>query len=313
VSADHAAILAAFREVLESGTFVNGPHLETFEHELAEYVGADHAVGVSSGTDALALILRSVIGPGDEVILPALTFIATAEAVVHAGGVPVFCDVDSESWVITSETVAPHLSGRTAAIVPVHLFGNPAPMEDFADYGLPVIEDACQAIGSTYLGARCGTLGTAAAFSFYPSKTLAGVGDGGAITTNDSGLAERVRLLRHHGSHDGRRHEVIGGTHRLDELQAAALRIRLAALPARVKEQQEEAERFATRGHQLQRTTFGGESSWHRIVTCADPRGTGRTYYDPPCHQQPSMRPYWRGELPNAERFGRTNVCVKPE
>jgi dTDP-4-amino-4,6-dideoxygalactose transaminase len=311
---DHPAILAGWREVLESGTFVNGQQLETFEHELAGYLGVRHAIGVSSGTDALTLILRSVIRPGDEVIVPALTFIATAEAVVHAGGVPVFCDVDPDSWVLTAETVHPQLTGKAAAILPVHLFGNPAPMGDLVDrFGIPVVEDACQAIGSTYRGAKCGSLGDAAAFSFYPSKTLAGLGDGGAVTTNDDTIAETVRLLRHHGSRDGRRHELVGGTHRLDELQAAALRIRLASLPERLATQRDRATVASSRGIELQRTTFGGESSWHRIVTCDEPRGRGRFYYDPPCHQQPSMAPYWRCDLPNAERFGRTNVCVSPE
>jgi len=307
------AILAAWREVLDSGTYVLGRQLEAFEAEFASYIGVKHCVGVSSGTDALTLILRSAIKPGDEVLIPALTFVGTAEAVIHAGGVPVFCDVDPETWCITGETVRAQLTGKSAAIVPVHLFGNPAPMYEFEGYGLPVFEDACQAVGSSYSGAMCGALGAAAAFSFYPSKNLAGVGDGGAVTTDDDDLARRVRLSRHHGSADGEIHELIGGTHRLDELQAAVLRIRLASLPERIAAQRVEAGLLEARGHRLQQVTLGGESSWHRFVTCeGDRSGRGRSYYTTPMHLQPSMCAYARCELPNAERFARRNECLSP-
>jgi dTDP-3-amino-3,4,6-trideoxy-alpha-D-glucose transaminase len=310
-SDDRQAILAAWREVLDSGTFVLGPQLGRFEHELAAYIGVDHAIGVSSGTDALALILRATIEPGDEVLVPALSFIATAEAVLHAGGIPVFCDVDPDTWCMTAATAAPHFTEETGAVLPVHLFGNPAPIWELETLGVPVIEDACQAIGSTFHGTMCGALGRAAAFSFYPSKTLAACGDAGAVTTDDADLAERVRRLRHHGSDDGRLHQEVGGTHRLDELQAAVLRVRLAALPQRIADQRVQADQLRTAGHKLQRETFRGESSWHRFVTCeSDRSGGGRRYYQPPLHQQPSMRPYWRGELPNAERFARRNECV---
>lgn len=313
---DRMAILAAWREVLDSGTFVLGEQLAAFESEFASYIGVKHCIGVSSGTDALTLILRATIKPGDEVVVPALTFIATAEAVIHAGGVPVFCDVDRDTWCMTAETAYRQVTGKTAAILPVHLFGNPAPMAEFLPYveqGIPVIEDACQAAGSSYEGTMCGALGDAAAFSFYPSKNLAGVGDGGAVTTDDDEIAHRVRLFRHHGSADGQVHEQIGGTHRLDELQAAALRVRLAGLPERIATQRVQAELLKARGHQLQRETTGGTSSWHRFVTCeGDRQGGGRRYYEPPLHMQPSMRPYWRCELPNAERFARRNECVSP-
>ena len=306
-------ILSAWGEVLHSGCFVLGPQLEAFEEEFAAYLGVKHCIGVSSGTDALTLILRATIRPGDEVLVPALSFIASAEAVIHAGGIPVFTDVDSDTWCMTGETIEPHLTGRSAAVLPVHLFGNPAPINDFDDLELPVIEDACQAVGSRYLGAMCGALGEAAAFSFYPSKNLAGCGDGGAIVTDSPHVADRVRLLRHHGSSDGRTHFEVGGTHRLDELQAAALRIRLRALPDRLAVQREQARALQAEGHVLQAETGGGDSSWHLHVTCEGTDRRGRRYYDPPLHQQPAMKPYWRCDLPNAEQFARTNVCLSPE
>jgi dTDP-3-amino-3,4,6-trideoxy-alpha-D-glucose transaminase len=310
-------ILNIWADIFDRGAFVLGDQGEAFECELASYVAAEHAIGVSSGTDALALILKAIGITGREVLVPALSFIATAEAVIHAGGTPVFTDVDPLTWTMTPETVEPHLSERTAAIVPVHLFGNPAPVFDLYGMsylragGIPIIEDACQALGSTLEGMKCGDLATAAAFSFYPSKTLPGCGDGGAITTDDTELAERVRLLRHHGSEDGRLHTEVGGTHRLDELQAAALRIRLETLDERVATQQAEAADLAD--FDLQKETVGGRSSWHRHVALFDDAATapgGRRFYDPPLHLQPSMRPYYRHPLPVAEDFARRNVCL---
>jgi len=311
-TSEEQRILDVWAEVLQSGQLVLGPQLEAFEREFATYIGVKHCVGVSSGTDALSLILRATIQPGDEVIVPALTFIATAEAVIHAGGVPVFCDVDPDSWCVTPETVEPHLTGRSAALLAVDLFGNPAPFNDLARFGLPIVEDACQAAGSSYKGAMCGSLGNAGAFSFYPSKNLAGCGDGGAVTTDDDEIARRVRLLRHHGSADGREHFEIGGTHRLDELQAAALRVRLPRLDDRIALQREQARALMAEGHVLQAETGGGESSWHLHVTCEAVSGPGRRYYEIPLHQQPSLQRYWRCDLPNAEHFGRTNVCLSP-
>jgi dTDP-4-amino-4,6-dideoxygalactose transaminase len=215
---------------------------------------------------------------------------------------------------MTAETARPHLNWGTKAIIAVDLFGNPAPYNDLYRLGLPVIEDACQAVGSTYMTKMCGAFGAAAAFSFYPSKNLAGCGDGGAVTTDDDEIARRVRLLRHHGSEDGRCHQEIGGTHRLDELQAAALRVRLPSLPDRIAVQREQARALMAEGHVLQAETGGAESSWHRHVTCeGDRQRGGRRYYETPLHQQPSMHRYWRCELPNAERFARTNVCLSPE
>ena len=305
-----AELEAAFVSVLDRAAYTMGPELSAFEGEFADLCGCEYAVGVSSGTDAVKLaLLGAGVEPGDEVIVPVNTFIATAEAVIHAGGVPVFTDVDIDTWCMTADAARPHLTWDTKAIVAVDLFGNPAPYNDLYRLGLPVIEDACQAAGATYMTKMCGAFGNAAAFSFYPSKTLAACGDGGAVTTDDDEIARRVRLLRHHGSADGTVHHEVGGTHRLDELQAAALRLRLHDLDATVQDQRREAWQLREAGHRLQIETAGGESSWHRHVTC-ELGATGRRYYDPPLHLQPSMRPYWRCPLPVAERFARRNVCL---
>lgn len=308
-------ILDAWADILDNDAYVLGHQGEAFERELADYVDADHAIGVSSGTDALALILKAIGVADREVLVPALSFIATAEAVVHAGGIPVFADVDPETWNLTAATVEPHLGAHTAAVVAVHLFGNPVDVTALRCVAgqTPIVEDACQAIGATLGFGRCGALGDAAAFSFYPSKTLPGCGDGGAVTTDDFELAEQIRRLRHHGSVDGSLHLEVGGTHRLDELQAAALRIRLETLDDRVAEQRKRADELSH--FDLQHETLGARSAWHRHVALLDDADTapaGRRFYDPPLHLQPSMYSYYRQPLPVAEDFARRNVCLSP-
>lgn len=296
-------VLAAWARVLESGRFVLGSELEAFERELAAYIGVDHAVGVSSGTDALTIALETLEVRGGEVIVPALTFIATAEAVIHAGATPVFADVDRDTWCLSPETVAPHFGPLTKAIVPVHLFGNPAPVDELRRFAVPMLEDACQAVGATVDGYRCGSLGDIAAVSFYPSKLLAGFGDGGAILTNHGQLAARARLLRSHGSVDNEHHRHVGRTARLDELQAAGLRIRLRNLQARLEQHQD-------RGTGDQWMIDGAESACHQTVYLGE--GEGRHLYPVPCHLQPAMRDFYRGPLPNAERFSRANHAESP-
>jgi dTDP-4-amino-4,6-dideoxygalactose transaminase len=286
-------ILAAWERVYDSGRFVNGPELEAFEAELADYVGVEYAIGVSSGTAALELILKAC-GIRGEVLVPALTFVGTAEAVVNAGATPVFTDVDPETWTMTVETAEPHVTAKTEAIIPVHLFGNPAPVRTPWSEVIdgPIIEDACQAIGSTYRGKMCGSLGHAAAFSFYPTKNLPACGDAGAVTTNSSFLAGEIRALRHHEA-------VGGGTHRMDELQAAVLRIRLRGLPAR----------FQRGGYTQQKPTPHSEPLWHKNVSLG-PRARAHDaprYYDPPLHKDERMEQFWRCDLPFAERFAREN------
>jgi dTDP-3-amino-3,4,6-trideoxy-alpha-D-glucose transaminase len=228
-------LLGAVRAVAEESAFTLGRHVEAFEDEFAAYCEADSAVGVGSGTDALALALRALgVGPGDEVIVPATTFIATAEAVSAFGARPRLVDVDPASGLLTAAAVEGALGPRVRCVIPVHLYGATVDMEPILDVaraaGIAVIEDACQAHGARYRGRRVGTLGDAGCFSFYPAKNLGAWGDGGAVVTDRPELADRVRLLRSHGERPRYRHRVVGTTARLDGLQAAVLRIKLRRL-----------------------------------------------------------------------------------
>jgi dTDP-4-amino-4,6-dideoxygalactose transaminase len=230
-----AELEEASRRVIASGRFVLGQEVEAFEYEFAAYCGAEHCIGVGSGLDALHLVLRGLeIGTGDEVIVPAQTFIATWLAVSYAGAVPIPVDVDPGTANMAPELVEAAITPRTRALIPVHLFGKPADMHAIAAIAqrrnLAVIEDAAQAHGATYHGKRAGSLGDAAAFSFYPSKNLGAFGDGGAVLCNDSTLAKRVRSLRNYGSTSKYHHELPGYNSRLDEWQAAVLRIKLRHL-----------------------------------------------------------------------------------
>jgi len=231
------AVEAAVRRVLASGRYILGPEVQALEAELARYCGAAHGIGVASGTDALRLALEAAgVGPGDEVILPAFTFVATAEVVTQLGGVPVFADVEPGRLTIDPADVARRLTVHTKAVIPVHLYGRPADMAALADlaarHGFALIEDAAQAIGAEYRGRRAGVLGDIACFSFFPTKNLGAYGDGGFVTTNDDALADCVRLLRHHGQRERYLHEAVGWCSRLDEIQAAALRVKLERLDA---------------------------------------------------------------------------------
>jgi dTDP-4-amino-4,6-dideoxygalactose transaminase len=227
----------AVQRVLASGHFILGSELEAFEHEFAAYCGSRHCIGTGNGLDALTLTLIAAgIGPGDEVIVPGQTFIATWLAVSHAGAQPVAVDIDLASCNIDARLIEAAITARTRAIIPVHLYGRPADMRAIAEiaqrHGLFVLEDAAQAHGAALHGRRAGNLGDAAAFSFYPGKNLGALGDGGAITTNDDALAERLRRLRNYGSSRKYQHEEIGFNSRLDELQAALLRVKLPHLDA---------------------------------------------------------------------------------
>jgi dTDP-3-amino-3,4,6-trideoxy-alpha-D-glucose transaminase len=227
-----AELDAACRRVLDGGWYVLGPEVEAFEREYAEYCGTRHCVSVGNGLDALCLLLRAVgIGPGDEVIVPGHTFIATWLAVSAAGATPVAVDVDDATANLDPARLESAVTPRTAAVIPVHLYGQPAAMDAVTAvarrHGLKVFEDAAQAHGARYRDKKAGSLGDAAAFSFYPTKNLGALGDGGAVTTDDADLAERVRLLRNYGSRVKYRHEEPGVNSRLDELQAALLRVKL--------------------------------------------------------------------------------------
>src|SRR3954452_7027036 len=226
-----ARLDAAIAAVLDEQRYILGPNVAAFEEEFAGYCGARHAVGVANGTDALVLALRALgAGPGDEVVVPSFTFYASAEAIPHTGARPVFCHVDPDTFCVTAETVKAALTPRTKAIVPVHLFGNVAPVTELRELGLPVLEDSAQAVGATLDGVKAGALGDAATFSFYPAKNLPCLGDGGAIVTDDDGLAEMARRLRFHGSTDKTTFTEVGYNSRLDEMQAAALRVLLPEL-----------------------------------------------------------------------------------
>jgi dTDP-4-amino-4,6-dideoxygalactose transaminase len=226
---------AAIRRVIERSTFILGPEAAQFEQAFAQYVGAKRAVGVASGTAALQLALLACgIGQGDEVITTAFTFVATAETVSHTGAKPVFVDIDPRTYNLEPNRVEAALTPRTRAIVPVHLYGQPAEMEALLDiarrHDLWLIEDAAQAHGAAYQGRRCGSIGHLACFSFYPAKNLGAYGDGGAVTGNDEDLLGKVRKLRDHGRTNKYQHDELGYGERLDALQAAVLGVKLACL-----------------------------------------------------------------------------------
>lgn len=221
--------------VLDSGWYIMGNEVSSFEHEFAAYCNTKYCIGVSNGLDALHIVLKAWgIGPGDEVIVPANTFIATWLAVSYCGATPVPVEPDINTYNINPVLIEKAVTPRTKAIIPVHLYGNPADMDEInkiaVKYGLHVLEDAAQAHGAFYKGKRCGSLGEAAAFSFYPGKNLGALGDGGAITTNDEALAEKIKKLRNYGSATKYNHELKGFNARLDEIQAAVLRVKLNCL-----------------------------------------------------------------------------------
>jgi len=224
-------------DVIDRAAYTLGPELQRFESHMAQLAGTDNAIGVSSGTDAVKLALLSAgVRAGDEVIVPANTFIATAEGVSHIGATPVFVDCDPDTALIDVEKIPAAITDRTTAIVPVHLYGQPADMDELlaiaSARGLIVIEDACQAHGARYKDRAAGSLGHAAAFSFYPGKNLGALGDGGAVTTSDPEIDAKVRLYRHHGQEGKNIHSVIGYTDRLHNLQAALLDVKIEYLPA---------------------------------------------------------------------------------
>ncbi|MFB3817525.1 MAG: DegT/DnrJ/EryC1/StrS family aminotransferase [Candidatus Methylomirabilales bacterium] len=230
-----AEMLSAIDTVLHGGQYILGEELEAFESDFAGYCRVRHCVGVASGTEALHLVLRALgIGPGDEVITAANTFVATAFAMSYVGATPVFVDVEPRHFTLDAEAVAAAITPRTKAIIPVHLFGQPADMDPILAaarrWGLKVIEDACQAHGAEYAGRRVGALGDAACFSFYPAKNLGAYGDGGAVVTQDARLAERLRHLRNYAQPAKYVHTEVGFNSRLDTLQAAVLRVKLRYL-----------------------------------------------------------------------------------
>ena len=317
----------AISGVVESGAFILGPSVEAFEAEYAAAVGGPHAVGVANGTEAITIALRALgVGPGDEVVVPSFTYFASAEAIPAVGAVPVFCDVDPQTFVSTPEQVKAAMTPRTKAVVAVHLFGNLAPVREIEALGVPVVEDAAQAAGSAGPDGRPGALGTIATHSFYPSKNLGAFGDGGAITTSDAALAERVRMLRFHGSRDKVVYQEAGYNSRLDEIQAAVLRVMLPELEGWAARRLAAGERYrsALEGAVgLPEPLPGTDPAWHLyVIRTEDPdalaaglAGRGieaRGYYRTPVHLQPAME-CWHGasaSLPGTDEAARTHLAI---
>jgi len=320
------ALEERIRAVLDRGVYILGEEVAAFERELAEYLGVRHVVGVGNGTDALTLALRALgVGPGDDVVVPSFTFFASAEAIPPTGARPVFCDIDLETFCITAETVRAALTPQTKAVVAVDLFGNPAPAAEIEALGVPVLEDAAQAAGSTLHGRKAGSLGTAATFSFYPSKNLAAFGDGGAVATDDDGIADLVRSLRSHGSRDKATFERLGFNSRLDELQAALLRVVLPRLDEWSDGRRAAARRYEDAGlARLVATptpTPGADPAWHlyvirhgaidAVAAALANAGIGhKAYYRTPVHRQTAMRAFDAPELPATEEAARTHLAV---
>jgi dTDP-3-amino-3,4,6-trideoxy-alpha-D-glucose transaminase len=317
----------AVERVLDSERYILGPEVEAFEREFADYCGVEHAIGVANGTEAITIALRAMgVGPGDEVIVPSFTFYASAEAIPPTGATPVFCDIDPETYCVTAETVRAALTPATKAVIAVHLFGNVAPVAEIESLGVPVLEDAAQAAGSLLGEQRPGALGTAATFSFFPSKNLGCFGDGGAVTTGDGELAERVRTLRFHGSHDKVTYEQVGYNSRLDELQAAILRVQLPHLDALADGRRQVGRHYQEAGlgeiATLPRPVDGASPAWHLYVV-AHPQVERleaalaradighKPYYRTPVHRQAPMRAWGAAaELPATEQAARTHLAI---
>jgi dTDP-4-amino-4,6-dideoxygalactose transaminase len=318
---------AAIERVLDSERYILGPEVQAFERELADYCATTHAVGVANGTEAITIALRAMgVGAGDEVVVPSFSFYASAEAIPPAGAIPVFCDIDPATYCVTADTVRAALTPRTKAVVAVHLFGNLAPVAEIEALGVPVLEDAAQAAGSRSAAGRAGALGAAATFSFFPSKNLACFGDGGMITTSDETIAEQARTLRLHGSRDKLTYRQVGYNSRLDELQAAILRVQLPYLDQWAQGRLRAGERYEQEGLgrlvRLPRPGTGVSPAWHLYViahTHADRLEAAlarasvghKAYYRTPIHRQPAMREWGReAELPATEEAARTHLAI---
>lgn len=325
------AIAERIAGVLESNRYILGEEVAGFETEFASYIGREHCVGVGNGTDALMIGLLALgVGRDDEVIVPAVSFFATAEAVAAIGARPVFADVEPGTWTISARTIGPALSEQTAAIVPVHLFGNPAPMSELlelaASHDIPVLEDAAQAAGAQLDERMAGALGHAAAFSFYPGKNLGAIGDAGAIATDDAEVAARARRLRDHGSADKRIHTEVGFNSRLDAIQAAALRVALPHLDAWTVARRSAAAAYRGAGLgdlvELPVEADGAESCFHLFVVASPHRDRlhealkargieTRVYYTPVLPEQPALSNF-RPEtpLPGAQLYGENSLAL---
>jgi dTDP-4-amino-4,6-dideoxygalactose transaminase len=329
-------ILAAITRVCDSQRFILGPEVEALEDALARTLGVGHAIAVSSGTDALLLALMALdIQPGDEVVTSTYSFFATAGAIARVGARPVFVDIDPATFTIDPARVADAMTPRTRALLPVHLFGLAADMDPMLDraarHGVPVIEDAAQAIGASYGSRPVGGLGAIGCFSFFPSKNLGAFGDAGLVTTNDGALARRARLLRTHGMEPKYYHHAVGGNFRMDALQAAVLRVKAPHLSAWTEARRLNASRYVRLFREagladrlvLPAEPPGRRHIFNQFVVRArdrdalkrhlDAEGIGNeVYYPVPFHQQPCFAPlgYAAGDFPHAERAAAEGLAL---
>jgi dTDP-4-amino-4,6-dideoxygalactose transaminase len=338
--AQHAAIQdeldAAIRGVLAHGRFIQGPEIEQFEEAFARYCDVRHCVGVANGTAAIEVVLRAAgIGAGDEVVTTPFTFIATVEPIILAGARPVFADVDPDTGLLDIEAATAAITARTAAIVPVHLYGQTVDLDAFrglADqHGLLLLEDAAQAHGARWRGRRAGSVGDAATFSFYPGKNLGALGDAGAVTTNDDQLAQRLRKLRDHGRIDKYRHDEVGTNVRLDTLQAAVLATKLRHLDAWNSARRRHALAYdgafaQVEGAEPIQVHPDAEAVFHQyvirvaerdaVLTELTGQGIGAgVHYPVPLHRQPALAGTTDGDFPAAEALadGVLSLPVFPE
>jgi dTDP-4-amino-4,6-dideoxygalactose transaminase len=308
--------------VLDSGVFILGPNVKAFEQEAAEYLGVPRTVGVANGTDALVLALDALeIGPGDEVICPSFTFYATAESIARRGATPVFADIDPATLNLDPEDVAARITPKTRALMPVHLFGRVMPLGRLAELDVPIIEDAAQAFGAPGV-AQVGIVST---FSFFPTKNIFALGDGGLIGATDEDVADRIALLRFHGSREKKNFQAIGYNSRLDELQAAVLRLFLGELDGWNRARREAAARYEELGlgEICELPADDAGHVYHMYVVRSSERDRLRealsaaeignaAYYVTPLHLQPALRYLgWKeGSLPETERAARENLAL---
>jgi dTDP-4-amino-4,6-dideoxygalactose transaminase len=306
---------SAIRDVLLSGRYILGPATRAFEEEFARYTRTAEGIAVASGTDALTIALRALdLGPGDEVLVPALSAAATAMAVAMAGATPVFVDVSLDDFNIDPMQSLDRKTARTKAIIPVHLYGMPARLKEISRIGLPIVEDAAQAHGSHASWGRCGTYGNAAAFSFYPTKNLGTYGDGGMIVTSDSAISKKARLLRNYGQRENYFSEMLGGNGRLDEIHAAILRVKLRRLDQWNSRRRAIAAKYRAefRGLPIGLQSETGTSNYHLFVITSPQRDKLRAHLDElgiptlihypyPLHRQKAFEEFGAVRCPNAD------------
>lgn len=325
-------LVEALTSTIDSTTYILGPQLEQFEADFAAYCGCRHAIGVSSGTAALHLaLLAAGVGSGDEVITVPNTFIATVEAILYTGAKPVLVDVREDTCCIDIAAVESAITDRTKAVVPVHLFGLPCDMDPLMELAVKhrffVIEDSCQAHGAEYKGRRAGSLGHAAAFSFYPSKNLGSFGDAGAVTTNDPAIAEKVALLRHHGQSDRNEFTEIGFNYRLDELQAAVLNVKMKYLDRWTERRRKLAalykEQLRDTEYTFQEVPSGTDPVYHIFTVQHQKQQLVQEFLDAagigwgkhiarPIHLQPGYRflDYLEGSFPVSEKLSKELISL---